>query len=226
MVKNNVVTLIVFFLTLTYACKTTTVEPGDHPRPARDPSGDGSNSQIPDGEGNKEENCLLTTEPARLQWPVPSQRQVMQKYGADIEYQDCHFHTGIDVEAPEGTPIVAAESGQVLHVGPMWFSAAGKGRGPNAIIIEHVGSHYYTTYSHNRRALVNPGQCVKKGQVIAEVGNLGYSTGPHLHFEIVKDRIFTRNWQTPFYNLCVIGKPYDAGNGYKSPNLQDITYDY
>jgi len=89
-------------------------------------------------------------------------------------------HNGIDIVAPEGTPIVAAGSGTVLFSG--WTMDGG-----NTIIIGH-GNGYYSYYKHNLRNLVYDNQQVESGEVIAYLGNSGQkSFGPHLHFEIWKD---------------------------------------
>lgn len=134
-------------------------------------------------------------------WPVPTVKKICQKFGNPISYQTCGFHTGIDVCAPEGDPLVAIAPGVVTHVGYLWYSAPGTGRGPYAVIIQH-SPNFYSTYSHNKMAAVKIGDCVTKGQKIGEVGNLGYSSGPHLHFEILDGTPFTGNWQVPFANAC------------------------
>lgn len=90
------------------------------------------------------------------------------------------FHTGIDISAPRGRPIGASRSGRVTFSG--WKGNYGK-----TIIIEHEGG-YTTLYGHNSVNLVKEGQYVKRGQVIAKVGDTGLSTGYHLHFEISKGR--------------------------------------
>ncbi|HEY9687785.1 MAG TPA: M23 family metallopeptidase [Coleofasciculaceae cyanobacterium] len=86
-------------------------------------------------------------------------------------------HQGIDLAAPTGTPILAAEHGKVVYSG--WKSGYG-----NFVAIDH-GRGYLTHYAHCSRVLVRNGQAVGKGQIIAKVGNTGHSTGPHLHFELV-----------------------------------------
>jgi len=89
-------------------------------------------------------------------------------------------HNGIDLGAPEGTPIYSAEDGIVIKV------AKDDGYGNNIIVMHRGG--YFTLYAHIRDGgiLVKTGESVKKGQKIAEVGNTGLSTGYHLHFEIFK----------------------------------------
>ncbi|MDP9239972.1 MAG: M23 family metallopeptidase [Actinomycetota bacterium] len=84
------------------------------------------------------------------------------------------FHDGIDIAAPMFTPIYAAAAGVVESAGP----EPGYG---NLIVIRH-DAHTITFYGHEERILVKPGQQVHAGQVIALVGNRGFSTGPHLHF--------------------------------------------
>lgn len=89
-------------------------------------------------------------------------------------------HTGIDIVAPQGTPVVAAADGSVLYSG--WTMDGGY-----TIIIGHTNG-YYTFYKHNLRNLVYNNQRVEQGEVIAYLGNSGEkSYGPHLHFEIWKD---------------------------------------
>jgi len=89
-------------------------------------------------------------------------------------------HSGLDIVAPIGTPIVAAASGTVLYSD--WT-----GDGGNTIIIGHDFG-YYTYYKHNLRNVVQVNERVEQGQVIGYLGNSGLkSYGPHLHFEIWKD---------------------------------------
>jgi len=86
------------------------------------------------------------------------------------------MHEGVDFPADIGTPIRAAAAGIVLNV--EHHPAYG-----NLLEIDH-GNDLVTRYAHTLRVLVKPGALVKRGQVIAEVGNTGRSTGPHLHFEV------------------------------------------
>jgi len=85
-------------------------------------------------------------------------------------------HLGIDIAAPYGTTIVAPAAGTVIRVG----SASGYG---NVIEIDHRNG-IQTKYGHLSRFLVHVGQSVVRGQPIAEVGNSGLATGPHLHYEV------------------------------------------
>ncbi|RBY79481.1 M23 family peptidase [Blastococcus sp. TF02-09] len=86
------------------------------------------------------------------------------------------LHAGVDIAAPIGTPIFVPEGGVVLQAGP----ASGFGL---AVAIQH-GDGTITLYGHVNQFFVSAGQAVTAGQQIAEVGNRGQSTGPHLHFEV------------------------------------------
>jgi len=86
------------------------------------------------------------------------------------------FHTGIDLAGPHGTPVKAADSGNVIHAG--WYGGYGK-----VVIISH-GDGISTLYAHLSSIKVKTGANVDKGEVIGNEGSTGYSTGPHLHFEV------------------------------------------
>jgi murein DD-endopeptidase MepM/ murein hydrolase activator NlpD len=93
------------------------------------------------------------------------------------------MHTGIDFGAPAGTPIIAAAAGEVFHAG--WLGGYGR-----CIIIMH-GDSISTLYGHCSliEEKVRPGEYVRRGQIIGYVGSTGFSTGPHLHFEVRKDGV-------------------------------------
>lgn len=91
-------------------------------------------------------------------------------------------HKGIDLGASEGTPIYASADGYVSFAGYGTSSNGFNGYG-NGVLIDHKNG-YYTMYGHAVRLHVTTGQFVKKGQLIAEVGNTGNSFGNHLHFEV------------------------------------------
>ena len=101
-------------------------------------------------------------------WPVTG--RITQKFW--------NGHRAIDIAAPQGTPIYAADSGYVAFAG---WSDVGYGR---MIIIDH-GNNFQTLYAHMQVYHVETGQSVGKGQKIGVVGSTGNSTGPHLHFEII-----------------------------------------
>lgn len=111
----------------------------------------------------------------RLSWPVP---------GADLNssfgWRWFNFHEGIDIAAPEGTPIIAAQSGTVVYSGN---GIRGYG---NIVIIRSEG--LLTVYAHCYRIYASRGDSVTRGERIALVGQTGHATGPHLHFETrIKD---------------------------------------
>ncbi len=108
-------------------------------------------------------------------WTIPAYGACTSGFGP----RDGQDHRGQDIAAPIGTPIVAAADGTVIDSGP----ATGYGLW---IRIQHP-DNTITTYGHNNRNLVQTGQHIHAGQVIAETGNRGESTGPHLHFQIDLD---------------------------------------
>ena len=89
------------------------------------------------------------------------------------------FHAGIDFGAPSGSPIRAADDGVVIFAN--WYGGYGR-----SVIIDH-GNSTTTLYGHASRIFVSEGQQVQRGQAIAAVGSTGFSTGPHLHFEVRKN---------------------------------------
>ncbi|MDE3075274.1 MAG: M23 family metallopeptidase, partial [Chloroflexota bacterium] len=121
----------------------------------------------------------------RLAWPLHGVLEqgfgpTPYKFEAPITYQGVrypHFHTGIDIAAPAGSPIAAAANGQVIVTG---YDAYGYG---NYLIIAHNPT-LATLYGHMSRLAVGKGLVVKQGQTIGFEGSTGNSTGPHLHFEV------------------------------------------
>jgi len=89
------------------------------------------------------------------------------------------FHAGVDLGASAGTPIVAAADGRVVAAG--WHGGYGR-----QVAIAHA-SGIETSYGHMSRIAAFPGELVRRGQVIGYVGSSGLATGPHLHFEVMKD---------------------------------------
>ncbi len=116
-----------------------------------------------------------------LQWPVPGHTRISSPFGNRIHpiLNVQKFHSGIDIPAPSGRPVVAAGSGTVV-------SSSYLGSYGNAVIIDHGGG-IMTLYAHNSRLLVSNGDKVSKGQNVALIGSTGGSTGPHLHFEVRKN---------------------------------------
>jgi murein DD-endopeptidase MepM/ murein hydrolase activator NlpD len=92
-------------------------------------------------------------------------------------------HTGLDIGAKEGDPILAAETGRVIEAG--WSTGHGYG---NYVMIDH-GLGYRTLYGHMSVIRVKAGQQVSRGQQIGDVGNTGVSLGAHLHFEVQSEGV-------------------------------------
>jgi len=107
----------------------------------------------------------------------PLEGRITSTYGAIrvINNNPPRRHSGIDIGAPEGTPIVAANRGIVRLAEHLL--AGGK-----TVIIDH-GINLSTTYMHMSSIAVNEGQMVERGELIGTVGMTGYATGPHLHWE-------------------------------------------
>jgi len=117
---------------------------------------------------------FLDSKPNR--WPLDG--RITSKFGYRIHpiSKKRDFHKGIDIANSLNTDIKASGSGIVTYSG--WNGGYGK-----VIIVSH-GYGYKSVYAHNNNNLVDVGDRVDKGQVIAKLGNTGKSTGPHLHFEV------------------------------------------
>ena len=107
----------------------------------------------------------------RFIWPVNG--PITGSFG---EARPGHMHAGIDISAPTGTPIRAADSGRVVLLG-------GQGGYGNYTCVAHGGG-LSTCYAHQSRFGTSQGAAVRQGQVIGYVGSTGNSSGPHLHFEV------------------------------------------
>jgi murein DD-endopeptidase MepM/ murein hydrolase activator NlpD len=105
-----------------------------------------------------------------LAWPVHG--LLVSRFGT----RGAEHHDGIDIAAPEGSPVSAAAPGVVI------FSGEQRGYG-NLAVIDH-GRGEATVYAHCQKILVSQGDPVTRGQIIARVGRTGRATGPHLHFEV------------------------------------------
>ena len=114
-----------------------------------------------------------------LLWPSASSTNVTSPYGVRFHpiQKRNKMHTGIDIGASYGTNVLAAEAGTVKLSG--WNGGYGK-----CVVIDH-GNGLSTLYGHNSVLSVSVGAAVTKGQVIAQVGSTGNSTGPHIHFEVL-----------------------------------------
>lgn len=105
----------------------------------------------------------------------PTEGEVSSPYG--MRWGGSDFHPGIDIANDYGTPIMAAADGYVTEAG---WDDGGYG---NKVDIDH-GNGVRTRYGHAQSVIVSAGESVKKGQVIAYMGSTGFSTGPHLHYEV------------------------------------------
>ncbi|GFN21960.1 M23 family metallopeptidase [Thermanaeromonas sp. C210] len=113
-----------------------------------------------------------------LKWPVPGVYVITSGFGPRIDLVEGidGFHTGVDIGAPQGTPVVAAAPGVVAHAGRA-------GNYGLAVFLQHEGG-VETIYAHLAGIAVKRGQVVQAGELIGYVGSTGKSTGPHLHFEV------------------------------------------
>lgn len=112
-----------------------------------------------------------------LQWPVPAGGYISSPFGYRTETA-INNHTGMDIAIATGNAIVAADTGTVSRV---IYGNYGYG---NYLIVNH-GNGMSTLYAHCSKIYVKVGQSVSRGETIAAIGSTGYSTGPHLHFEVI-----------------------------------------
>jgi hypothetical protein len=108
--------------------------------------------------------------------PVEGEISTAFGLGRIINGQRRSSHTGIDLQAEEGTPILACNNGLVVLVEELFF-------GGKSVILDH-GWGFYSMYFHLSEALVKEGDRIDKGAVLGRVGSTGRSTGPHLHWGI------------------------------------------
>ncbi len=128
----------------------------------------------------KEKAAMLQHIPA-LQPVSLKKSHLSSLFGVRIHpvYKRRKMHTGLDFSAPIGTPIYAPGNGKIIST----KYTSGYGR---EVLISH-GYGYVTRYAHMHKINVKRGQKIKRGEIIGTVGNTGLSTGPHLHYEIIKD---------------------------------------
>ncbi|MGH7686752.1 MAG: M23 family metallopeptidase, partial [Candidatus Dormibacteria bacterium] len=101
-----------------------------------------------------------------------------------------HFHTGLDLAAPMDTPVHASAAGVVVLATSSIDTTGHLAGYGNYVVIAH-GDGFITLYGHLDRLEVNPGEVVSTGQEIGLLGSTGWSTGPHVHFEIRKNGVYT-----------------------------------
>jgi murein DD-endopeptidase MepM/ murein hydrolase activator NlpD len=122
----------------------------------------------------------LTAQSVPSGWPVPK-GYITSNYGFRVHpvKRKRMFHQGVDFAAPRGTPILAVADGLVTFSG----KKGGYGR---MVEVKHVDG-LVTRYAHNQTNLVKEGQQIRQGQKIATVGSSGTATGPHVHFEVLRN---------------------------------------
>lgn len=126
-------------------------------------------------EKTNEELRFIPTE-----WPV-TKNKITSKFGlrTDPFKRTSSFHTGVDIRGKVGDPVFAAAEGTVIQA--EYFGGYG-----NYIVIQH-SDVYTTSYAHLSKIDVEVGDKINKGEIIGAVGSTGRSTGPHLHYEIIKN---------------------------------------
>ena len=126
-------------------------------------------------QGTKERPTWMPT--GTFRWPITG--RITSRFGTRKSPGGIGStnHRGIDIAAPRGTPVYAADGGTVTYAG--WMGGYGY-----LVRIRHENTGYETYYAHNSSLTVSVGQHVYKGQQIARVGSTGNSTGPHCHFEV------------------------------------------
>lgn len=121
-----------------------------------------------------EDEVFLAGRPVKKGW-------MSSRFGRRTDPFSGHlaWHKGVDFAGKDGSDIISVASGVIT-----W---AGKRSGYGYLVEVHHGNGYVTRYGHLKKMLVAPGDIVRKGQVIALMGSTGRSTGPHVHFEVIKD---------------------------------------
>ena len=132
---------------------------------------------------------MLLRRPVRDQWPVTA------SYGYDPSYPaNKGWHFGIDYGCPAGTPVYAVQNGHVRTAAP--GQSVGEfldgivildGAWGTYVELYHKRANWLSGYAHLSKLKVQPGQRVRRGQVLGWSGDTGLTYGPHLHFQIIKD---------------------------------------
>ena len=131
-------------------------------------------------------------------WPISGRISSIFGLRRFFNEQERRPHSGLDIAAPEGTPIKATASGTVIDSGDFFFSG-------NMIYLDH-GQGLVSMYAHMSKLLVKPGDYVTQGEIIGEVGETGRVTGPHLHFAVIANRTLI----DPMFMLPQDGNDYSA----------------
>lgn len=149
-------------------------------KPPAPPTDNGSTGDL-GGSGSAGEG----NEVGGVTWLVPiSYNYLSSPFGMRLHpvYGNYRLHNGVDLSAPEGTPIYASRAGQVIVA---TYGASGG----NYVMIDHMDGTYTTMYLHMTRYVVHVGQNVNAGELIGYCGSTGVSTGPHLHFSVFKNGV-------------------------------------
>lgn len=148
--------------------------PGSHSKQAETNLASGKTQPRPKARNGNRAQALREAD-LRFAWPLRG--RVSSTFG----WRGRRPHEGIDIPAKKGTRVHAAESGRVIHSGRL-------GDYGKVVIVKHAG-RYSSVYAHNTKNKVSKGEFVEKGDLIATVGRSGNATGPHLHFEVRRDRV-------------------------------------
>ena len=132
------------------------------------------------------ENLILTRELNKQVYPEgrPVQEGFISSYFGERADPFTGFsanHKGVDFAAPEGTHVISVAAGLVTY--------AGERAGYGLMVEVNHGNGMTTRYCHNEKLLVGQGEMIRKGQEVALIGSTGHSTGPHLHFEVLKNGV-------------------------------------
>ena len=131
-------------------------------------------------------------------WPVTGRISSIFGLRRFFNEQERRPHSGLDIAADEGTPIKAVADGTVIDAGDFFFSG-------NMIYFDH-GQGVISLYAHMSKIAVKPGDVVKQGDIIGNVGQTGRVTGPHLHFAVITNRTLI----DPIYMLPGDGSQFSA----------------
>ncbi len=118
-------------------------------------------------------------------WLVPAEGTISDPFGTQrsINGGPYHAHTGVDIANAKGTPIVAPARGRVILARPLYLYG-------NSVIIDH-GAGVVSSYNHMDSIAVAEGQMVERGQSIGNMGESGFVSGPHLHWEVAINGVRT-----------------------------------
>lgn len=139
-----------------------------------------------------------TTPEVDFIWPVTGPISSIFGLRRFFNDQERRPHSGLDIAAPEGAPIMATADGTVIDAGDFFFSG-------NLVYIDH-GQGIISLYAHLSEIDVTPGQVVKQGDIIGKVGQTGRVTGPHLHFAVYANEVLI----DPLFMLPIGGNPESA----------------